>query len=129
MNMGSNLNNNQMREALNRWQKPGDITDVPRYVFGNTTNSYQSNRYLEDGSYVRLKNLSVGYNIPPSITNRFKVARMRVYVTATNLWTLTKYDGSDPEVSTLDGSTSAQGIDLNTLPQVRTIAGGISISL
>jgi TonB-linked SusC/RagA family outer membrane protein len=129
MNMGSNLNNNQMREALNRWQNPGDITDVPKYEFGNTTNSYQSSRYLEDGSYVRLKNVSLGYNLPPSVTNKFGVSRIRVYVTATNLWTLTKYDGSDPEVSTLDGSTSAQGIDLNTLPQVRTIAGGLSISL
>jgi hypothetical protein len=88
-----------------------------------------SNRLLEDGSYLRLKNVSFGYNLPASITNRFKVQRLRVYVSATNLWTLTKYDGSDPEVSTLDGSTSAAGIDFYTLPQVRTIAGGLTISL
>ena len=129
MNMGKGILTNQIRESLNRWQKPGDITDVPRYEFENTFNSYQSNRYLEDGSYLRLKNVSLGYNVPPSVTNKFKISRLRVYVTATNLWTLTKYDGSDPEVSTLDGSTSAQGIDLMTLPQVRTIAGGITVTL
>jgi TonB-linked SusC/RagA family outer membrane protein len=129
MDMGKSLLNNQVREALNRWQKPGDITDVPRYEMGNSTNSYQSNRYLEDGSYLRLKNVSFGYNLPPSLTNKFRVSKIRVYVTGTNLWTLTKYTGSDPEVSTLDGSVAAQGIDLFTLPQVRTIAGGISVQL
>jgi TonB-linked SusC/RagA family outer membrane protein len=129
VNAGKSILVNQMRQALDRWQKPGDITDVPRYELNNTFNSYQSNRFLEDGSYLRLKNVSLGYNIPPSLINRFKVSRMRVYVTATNLLTWTKYDGSDPEVSTLDGSTASQGIDFNTLPQVRTIAGGLSITL
>jgi TonB-linked SusC/RagA family outer membrane protein len=129
VNMGTDIQSNQMRDALRRWQKPGDITDIPRYEFGNTSNTLHSNRLLEDGSYLRLKNVSFGYNLPASITNRFKVQRLRVYVSATNLWTLTKYDGSDPEVSTLDGSTSAAGIDFYTLPQVRTIAGGLTISL
>jgi TonB-linked SusC/RagA family outer membrane protein len=129
VNAGKSILVNQMREALDRWQKPGDITDVPKYILNNTFNSYQSNRFLEDGSYLRLKNVSFGYNIPPILLNRFKVSKMRVYVTATNLLTWTKYDGSDPEVSTLDGSTASQGIDFNTLPQVRTIAGGLSITL
>lgn len=129
LNMGADIQSNQVRDALRRWQKPGDITDIPRYEFGNTTNTLHSNRLLEDGSYLRLKNLSVGYNLPPQLTNRFKVQRIRVYATATNLWTLTKYKGSDPEVSTLDGSTTAAGIDFYTLPQVRTIAGGLTIQL
>lgn len=129
MNMGTDLHNNQVREALRRWQKPGDITDVPRYEFGNTSNTLHSNRLLEDGSYVRLKSLSLGYNLPARFTSRFKVQRIRVYASATNLWTWTKYTGSDPEVSTLDGSTSAAGIDFYTLPQVRTLAGGLTISL
>jgi TonB-linked SusC/RagA family outer membrane protein len=129
MNMGSEIQSNQVREALRRWQKPGDITDVPRYEFGNATNTLHSNRLLEDGSYLRLKNVSMGYNIPSRLIAKYKIQRLRVYVTATNLWTLTKYTGSDPEVSTLDGSTAASGIDFYTLPQVRTIAGGITISL
>jgi len=129
MNMGNSIQYNQVREALRRWQKPGDITDVPKYELNNTFNSYQSNRYLEDGSYLRLKNVSLGYNLPQTITSKLKVSRIKVYVSATNLLTFTKYSGSDPEVSTLDGSVSAQGIDLNTLPQVRTIAGGITVQL
>ena len=129
VNAGKSILVNQMREALNRWQKPGDITDVPRYELNNTFNSYQSNRFLEDGSYLRLKNISLGYNIPPHLLTKVRLSKIRVYMTATNLLTWTKYDGSDPEVSTLDGSTAAQGIDFNTLPQVRTIAGGLSITL
>lgn len=129
MNMGRDILSNQIPEALNRWQKPGDITDVPRYELDNTFNQFLSNRFLEDGSYLRLKNVNIGYNLPAAFSTKFRVQKIRVYVSATNLWTLTNYSGSDPEVSTLDGSVSAQGIDLNTLPQVRTIAGGLSIQL
>lgn len=129
VNMGTDIQSNQLREALRRWQKPGDITDIPRYEFGNTTNTLHSNRLLEDGSYLRLKNVSLGYNLPAVFTNKFRVQRMRVYVSATNLWTLTKYSGSDPEVSTLDGSSSASSIDFYTLPQVKTVAAGLTISL
>ncbi len=126
LNAGEDLNNNQVREALQRWRKPGDITDVPRYVSGNTYNNQQSSRYVEDGSYLRLKNLTIGYNLPSGLLNRYKVGSLRVYVSGTNLWTLTPYSGPDPEVSTLDGSTTAQGIDLFTLPQVRTVVLGLS---
>ena len=129
VNMGADIENNQSIDALRRWQKPGDITDIPRYDLGSTTNNLHSNRLLEDGSYLRLKNVSLGYNIPARITNKLFVQQLRVYCTATNLWTYTKYTGSDPEVSTLDGSTSAQGIDFFTLPQVRTIAVGLTATL
>lgn len=128
-NMGADLESNQVVDALRRWRKPGDITDVPRYDLGSTTNNLHSNRLLEDGSYLRLKNLNIGYNIPANIANRMMFEQVRVYVTATNLWTLTKYTGSDPEVSTLDGSTASQGIDFYTLPQVRTIAIGLTATL
>jgi hypothetical protein len=60
---------------------------------------------------------------------KYKFSSVRLYLTATNLWTLTKYSGSDPEVSTLDGSTAAQGIDFFTLPQVRTISFGLNATL
>ena len=71
----------------------------------------------------------MGYNLPPKLTSKLMMGQVRFYVTATNLLTFTKYTGSDPEVSTLDGSTSAQGIDFFTLPQVRTIAVGINATL
>jgi TonB-linked SusC/RagA family outer membrane protein len=129
VNMGADIENNQSIDALRRWQKPGDITDIPRYELASTQNNLHSNRLLEDGSYLRLKNVSLGYNLPSRITNKLMMQQLRVYCTATNLWTYTKYTGSDPEVSTLDGSVSAQGIDFFTLPQVRTIAVGLTATL
>ena len=129
VNMGADLENNQSVEALRRWREPGDITDIPRYEFESTVNNLHSNRLLEDGSYLRLKNLNIGYSVPSRYTNKLMLEQVRVYFTATNLWTFTKYSGSDPEVSTLDGSVSAQGIDFFTLPQVRTLAIGLTATL
>jgi TonB-linked SusC/RagA family outer membrane protein len=127
VNTGADLENNQTRAALRRWQKPGDVTDVPRYVLGNTFNNFHSSRFLEDGSYLRLKNVAFGYNLPSRWLNKVKINNARLYVTGVNLWTLTAYSGADPEVSTLDGSTSAQGIDFFTLPQTRNVTVGLTI--
>lgn len=127
VNTGSDIQNNQSRQALKRWQKEGDITSVPRYVFQNTYNNYLSSRFLEDGSFLRLKNVSVSYNLPRKWTDRVKLSSTRIYASATNLWTLTRYSGPDPEVSTLDGSTASQGIDFFTLPQVKTVFIGLSV--
>jgi TonB-dependent starch-binding outer membrane protein SusC len=129
VNMGGDIQTNQSVDALRRWQKPGDVTDIPRYELNSTKNNLHSNRLLEDASYLRLKNVSFGYNLPSNIVNKAMFEQVRVSVSATNLWTLTKYTGSDPEVSTLDGSTAAQGIDFFTLPQVRTITIGINAVL
>jgi TonB-dependent starch-binding outer membrane protein SusC len=129
VNMGADLESNQSAEALRRWRQPGDVTDIPRYELGSTTNNLHSNRLLEDASYLRLKNLNVGYRLPGSIADRMKMENLRVYLSGTNLLTWTKYTGSDPEVSTLDGSTTAQGIDFFTLPQVRTISIGLNATL
>jgi TonB-dependent starch-binding outer membrane protein SusC len=129
VNSGNDLNTNQSVEALGRWQKPGDITDIPKYVANNITNHYHSNRLIEDGSYLRLKNLGVGYTLPTQLAEKARLNQVRFYASATNLLTFTKYSGADPEVSTLDGSTTAQGIDFFTLPQVRTITVGLNVTL
>jgi TonB-linked SusC/RagA family outer membrane protein len=129
VNAGADISNNQSIDALRRWKEPGDVTDVPRYEFENTFNNFHSNRLLEDGSYLRLKSVSLGYHLPSSIANKLMLQNLRVYCSGTNLWTYTKYSGADPEVSTLDGSVSAQGIDFFTLPQVRTISVGINATL
>ncbi len=127
LNSGEDLNNNQVRKALDRWQEPGDITDVPRYELGNTRNNWHSNRFLEDGSFLRIKNISLSYNLPIRYVERIKAQSIRIYGSATNVFTLTNYSGNDPEVSTLDGSTTAQGIDFFTLPQVKTMMIGINV--
>ncbi|MFY0687967.1 MAG: TonB-dependent receptor [Cyclobacteriaceae bacterium] len=129
LNLGENLDYNQHGDARRRWQEPGDVTDIPKYELGNAHNNLHSSRFIEDGSYLRLKNLRASYNIPQRWVEVAKLRSARAFVTADNLWTLTSYTGSDPEVSTLDGSTSAQGIDFYTLPQVRTITLGLSIGL
>jgi hypothetical protein len=129
VNMGGDLQSNQSTEALRRWRQPGDVTDVPRYEYQSTLNNLHSNRLLEDGSYVRLKNLNIGYTLPAKFANRAMLEQVRISLSATNLWTLTPYTGADPEVSTLDGSTLARGIDFFTLPQVRTISIGLNATI
>ncbi|GAB4021043.1 TonB-dependent receptor [Spirosoma koreense] len=127
LNTGTDIQNNQVRAALKRWRKEGDITSVPRYVYQNTYNNYLSSRFLEDGSYLRLKNVSLGYNLPKKVISKAKIANARLYVSATNILTWTRYTGPDPEVSTLDGSTTAQGIDFFTFPQIKTVVVGATI--
>jgi len=72
--------------------------------------------------------VSLGYNFPKKWINKYKVGNARLYASATNLLTWTRYSGPDPEVSTLDGSTTAQGIDFFTFPQVKTVLVGLSLT-
>ncbi|REA60851.1 TonB-dependent receptor [Dyadobacter luteus] len=107
-----------------RWQQPGDITDVPR-PDGVNVNNYRDggSRWLEDGSFLRLRSLTIGYTVPVR-----KITALRLYVTGANLFTLTKYTGLDPESSSSSGQNE-QGIDLGTPPQPRSVQVGINITL
>ena len=127
LNSGEDINNNQSREALKRWKKEGDFASIPKYEFGNTDNNRFSSRFVEDASYLRLKNVTVGYTIPQQVLSKLRLRNLRVYASGTNIWTLTNYSGADPEVNSLDGSTTAQGLDLYTFPQVRTILVGLNL--
>ena len=127
MNSGEDISSNQSRAALKRWKNEGDITSVPRYEFGNTYNNRFSSRFVEDASYIRLKNVTVGYTFDQSITSKLKIRSLRIYASGTNVWTWTNYSGADPEVNSLDGSTTAQGLDFFTFPQVRTILFGLNL--
>jgi TonB-linked SusC/RagA family outer membrane protein len=114
---------------LARWQKSGDITDVPR-PDGINVNNYRDggSRWLEDGSFLRLRSLTVGYTLPKSLTNKVGIQNLRVYAVGTNLWLLTNYTGLDPE-SSASSDPNAQGIDLGTPPQPIGFQGGISLTL
>ena len=113
--------NNGTTRVLNRWTGPGTSNDVPRAIDGDpNTNLRVSSHFVEDGSYVRLKNLTLGYTLPQSIMSRISATQLRVYFTAQNLATLTRYTGYDPEVS-------ASGIDLGVYPQTRVFMGGLNI--
>jgi len=127
LNTGEDIENNQSREALKRWKKEGDIASIPKYEFGNTFNNRFSSRFVEDASYIRLKNLSIGYSVNEELLKKIKLNKLRVYVSGTNIWTLTNYSGADPEVNSIDGSTTSKGLDFYTFPQVRTILVGLNL--
>ena len=119
---------NQTTDQLNAWTPENRNTDVPQARYLITNGSQPSSRYIFDGSYLRLRTLSLGYTIPKNLTQRLKIDRVRVYFSAMNLATFTKYKGWDPEVNS-DTFTSnfAQGNDFYTPPQPRTILFGVNI--
>lgn len=126
--------NNQLTTVLNRWTTPGQITDMPRADFAGGQNIKVSSRYVEDGSYVRLKSITIGYSLSDSILSKLSISKARFYLTAENLFTWTKYSGLDPEVSIYgrSGDNSlkniAPGIDYGTYPQTRDIIFGLNLS-
>lgn len=118
--------------VLNRWTPENPNTSVPRAVSGDPNgNARASDRFIEDGSYFRIKNLTVGYNIPASAlassTNN-SLTRLRVYVTTQNLLTVTKYkSGYDPEIGNRNTNTLTQGIDYGQFPQARSFVVGVQV--
>ncbi len=126
----SNGFDNQTTDQIAYWDKPGDITDVPepRLFYANGTEN--SSRYLSDGSYLRLKTLTLGYNLPSSLTQKLKLSKLRIYATGQNLATFTKYKGWDPEVNAdYQSSNINQGVDFYSAPQAKVISFGINIGL
>ncbi|WP_128544145.1 SusC/RagA family TonB-linked outer membrane protein [Larkinella soli] len=117
-------------QQLDRWQKPGDVTDTPRMGGKNLSSNYGrfTSRAMEDGSYLRLKNLSLGYTLPRPLLTRLKMNTVRVYVMGTNLLTFTKYSGLDPEINAGGGKGTVGGVEMFTVPQPRTVQGGINLS-
>jgi TonB-linked SusC/RagA family outer membrane protein len=112
-----------------RWQQPGDVTNVPR-PDGINVNNYRDggSRWLEDGSFLRLRSLDVGYTLPRTLIGKIGVQTLRLFLTGTNLLTLTKYTGLDPE-SSASSDQNQQGIDLGTPPQPRGLQLGINVTL
>lgn len=117
------------KSQLARWTHAGQVTDVPRVTsVGNNYLIEQNSRFLEDGSFLRLKTLSVGYTLPSALTERWRLEKLRVYVVATNLWLLTKYTGPDPEIN-VGNNQNAPGLDQGTPPQPRSVQVGINVTL
>jgi TonB-linked SusC/RagA family outer membrane protein len=121
---------NQSVDVLDRWKNPGDITDMPRAVGnGNVDNVRNSTRFIEDGSYIRLKSISLSYQILDNNPKFKALKRVSVYVTGQNLITLTNYSGFDPEVNAFGSSAVSMGVDYGTYPQSRTIVFGVNVEL
>jgi hypothetical protein len=117
---------NQSASVYDRWVKDGQETDMPKSAYGDPMgNARFSNRWLEDGSYIRLSNLILSYTFPGKL---FFTRNMTVYFTGNNLLTWSKYLGYDPEFSYAD-SAPGQGIDFGKMPQPRSVAVGIKLGL
>ena len=110
--------------VLQRWTGEGTSNTVP--TLGNSENWVCSDMYIQDGSYLRLKNITLGYTLPRNLTKKINISRLRIYARAENLFTWTKYWGFDPEIGS--GSTSL-GVDYGVYPQARTYTLGFNISL
>ncbi|HEU4641335.1 MAG TPA: hypothetical protein VFS44_02695, partial [Gemmatimonadaceae bacterium] len=119
---------NKFTDALSRWQKPGDITNEPRASFdGNSGGTEISDRFIENGSYVRIQEVTLSWELPASLASFGHLQNTRLYVSGHNLHTFTKYSGYDPDVNS-NGSTAniALGTDYYAYPRARSFSIGVS---
>lgn len=115
---------NQLAYNVNRWTGPGTSNEIPRLTTGQTRNTVFSDFFVEDGSFVRLRNVQLGYTLPEHISGKVGIRAMRFYVAANNLITLTRYMGFDPDVGS--GNPLFAGVDNGIFPQARVIMGGLN---
>ncbi|MBF6628103.1 MAG: TonB-dependent receptor [Proteiniphilum sp.] len=112
---------NQTTKVLDRWRGEGTSNTVPRAVYSDPNmNVRHSDRFIEDGSYLRLKNLTLGYTLPAALAQKVQLSTARLYLSCQNLFTLINYSGFDPEVG-------AGGVDMGTYPVTRTVSLGVNI--
>jgi hypothetical protein len=117
---------NQMDYVIDRWTGPGSTNEIPRVTTGETRNNVFSDFFVEDGSFMRIRNVQVGFTFPRKWMQKAKVSSFRVYVAANNIFTLTRYQGFDPDIGNFGGALSA-GVDYGFYPQARSIMGGFNI--
>ncbi len=118
---------NQSTAVLRRWEKPGDITDIPRAVFGkNNFNSLGSSRYVSDGSYLRFSSATLRYNLDQLFAKKLGIKSASVYVTGQNFYTWTHYLGQDPEISPRANDIYQQPIDSSTTPSSKSMTIGLT---
>jgi len=121
----------QFASTLNHWTPSNPTTDIryPRAIYGDpNSNRRNSDRFLEDGSYLRFKTVTLGYNLPKNLLQKTGLSNLRIFVQGQNLFTITKYSGFDPEISTFGETTTAPGTDFLTVPQARTYSLGLNVT-
>mgnify|MGYP000774519889 FL=1 len=118
---------NQFASYANRWTPENPTSDIPAAT-NSSSNRVISSRIIEDGSYLRLKNVTVGYTFPAKLVKKWKIDKARVYVAAQNLWTCTGYSGYDPEVSSRTGNYNL-GFDGGSYPATRSYTFGLNLTL
>jgi TonB-linked SusC/RagA family outer membrane protein len=123
---GGSTSVNQFESFTNRWTPTNTNTNIVRTGGFNGSYTAYSNYTVEDGSYLRLKTLALGYSLPPSVLSRLKIKRLRVYTSMQNVFTWTKYSGQDPEVN-LYNSVLTGGFDYSSYPKARVITFGANV--
>lgn len=119
---------NQSTAVLRRWRKEGDVTDIPRALYRQGYNWLGSDNYVEDGSFLRFRTLTLRYTMPKKILNKLKVKNMSAYITGENLITWTNYTGQDPEVTMRGSDPFRVAVDYSFTPPVKTYTIGLSVS-
>ena len=115
---------NQLDYVIDRWVGPGTSNVNPRLTVDPTRNNVFSDYYVEDGSFMRIRNMQLGYSIPQKLMKKLRSESLRIYVAANNLLTVTKYKGFDPDIGPFGGTLSS-GVDYGFYPQARTFMGGL----
>lgn len=120
---------NMFASTLNAWTPENRNTRMPRAVFGDPNlNRRESDRFLEDGDFIRLRQVQLGYTLPKMWLNKIRMDKVRVYVSADNLWTWTKYDGVDPEFASSNSSVLNTGIDGSVYPFTKSFVFGLQLT-
>jgi len=122
---------------LNRWTTPGQITDIPRLVYGDNVSNgsaFAQSQNVFSGNFLKVRNLALGYTLPKTFLNKYGISNVRVYAQSSNLWIISDYPGPDPEVSVNGNSTGsansgnlAPGVDRNSVPSARTFTFGLNV--
>jgi hypothetical protein len=126
---------NQSTAILNRWRSPGDQTDIPGVSPASNDNTQISTRFIEDGSYLRFKTITLSYKLGDRILKSIGIGSASIYVSGQNLITFTNYTGFDPEVNSFGTSTDTDsrnislGVDYGAYPQPKILLVGANISL
>lgn len=126
---------------LDRWTESNQNTDVPAFIDDVTrqnaglaskvslgSDGGRLQRYVEDGSYIRLKNITLGYSLPENMLRKIRVKGIKAYVSGTNLWTITNYTGYDPEVSAYNANDAMIGVDLSNYPTAKILSFGLNVT-
>lgn len=116
-----------MASVLDRYTATNTDGNLPRFTTTNSNNSYMSDRYIEDGSYVRIQNLTIGYKLPANVIKHVKMTNLRLYFSAQNLYTFTKYSGYDPEIGSYDNGILLMNVDQGHYPNPRTYTFGVNV--
>jgi len=125
------MNTNYMNQSVNvvdRYTPENTDGALPRFTNTNTNNTAMSDRYVENGSYMRIQNLTVGYTLPARISSKVYISNLRVWVSAQNLYTFSGYSGYDPEVGVYNNQITLMNVDMGHYPNPRTYSVGANVT-